>query len=117
MGILMGRLALQDIHLQLEYSMRRVNPATTKFDVAVEVVEVARFHAHEVSIVIVYNLALAYIIPGAIGMGEGCSCCGRRTRGFFVWWPRLCAAYCTSNSSFVRESMEMSPSFEWNYPQ
>ena len=73
----MGRLALQDIHLQLEYSMRRVNPATTKFDVAVEVVEVARFHAHEVSIVIVYNLALAYIVLRSIGMGEACSCCGR----------------------------------------
>jgi len=60
------------------YSMRRVNPATTKFDVAVEVVEVARFHAHEVSIAIVYNLALTYIVPRSIGMEEARSCCGRR---------------------------------------
>jgi len=62
--------------------MRHVNPATVKFDDAVEVVEVARFHAHEFSIVIIHILALTYIVLRSIGVGEACSCCGRRTRNF-----------------------------------
>ena len=58
-------------------------PFQVLLDDAVEVAEVARFHAPEVSIVIMHNLALTYIVPRSIGVEDACGCCGRRTRNFF----------------------------------
>ena len=86
-------------HRKLNYSMRHVNPTTAKFDNVVEVAEVARFHAHEVSIVIIHNLSLTYIVPRSIGLGEACGCCSKRTQSFliFVSWPGSSAAYCRHN--------------------